>query len=341
MFKNRWLIVALVLLFALGACAAPVAPAAPAEKPAEPAAEEEFTFTVAISLNNLDTYQTQMTAFLVEELEALGGTLIQYNADGSLEKQLADVETIIQTKPDVIVVQPVDPDGSVTAIQAAHASGIPTIAYQLTVNVTVDDFDARVTQLDREVRGKVQADWIKAWMDENPDEILYVGSLQGTPAGGNMGYKGFAHIYEDPKYNDRIFEVIVANAQWMRDESLRITEDWLVAHPQINVFQCENDEMALGAVNAIIAAGKDIKNYLVLGMNGDPDAQVSILAGELAMSASNSKRGQAKICAAVARDLAKGIRWEGDDKFHYTDSTFLYAMDLTTIDELLATGLFD
>jgi ABC-type sugar transport system substrate-binding protein len=351
--KKRLVVsVILVLLFVLTSCAPKagseeVEEAAPAEEMEEEssaAVEEEAvqeTFTVAISVNSLDTYQTQMTDFLEEELAAMGGTLVVYNPDGVMEKQLADVETMIQTEPDVIVIQPVDPDGSVTAVQAAHNAGIPTVVYQLAFNGTEDDYDAMIAREDSEIRGKVQADWIKAWLDEHPDEELFVGSLMGTPAGGNYGYKGFTHIYEDPAYSDRITEVIAANAQWTRDEAIRIVEDWLVAHPEINVFQAENDEMALGAVNAINAAGKDISNYLTLGQNGDPNAQESIYNGELSMSASNSKREQARICAEVCRDLASGVTWEGDAKFHPTDASYLYAMDISTIDDLLATGLFD
>ena len=348
------LVLALALAFALTACSSNQTPADSAagtpdtpSTPSTPANDADdasgggFTFTVAISLNSLDEYQTLMTQALEEELAKLGGTLVQYNADGSVEKQLSDVEAIILTNPDVIVIQSVDPDGSAIAVQTAHASGIPTVAYQLTVNVGVDDFDARVVQLDEQIRGKVQADWVKNYLDENPDVVLNVCSLKGAPNGGNNGYKGWQHIFEDENYAGRINEIIATDANWSRSNAISIVEDWLVTYPDMNCIEAENDEMALGAVTAIKNAGLDPADYIIMGMNGDPDAQTAIKAGEMSMSAANSKRAQSRICAEVCLALAQGERYEGDDKYFWTDSTYQDAMDINTIDEYLASGNYD
>lgn len=301
----------------------------------------DFTFTVAISLNSLDEYQTMMTEALEEELAKLGGTLVQYNADGSVEKQLSDVEAIILTEPDVIVIQSVDPDGSAVAVKTAHASGIPTVAYQLTVNVDTEDFDARVTQQDAEIRGKVQGEWVKKYLDDNPDAVLNVCSLMGAPNGGSNGYKGWIHIYEDENYAGRVNEIIATDANWSRANAISIVEDWLVTYPEMNCIQAENDEMALGAVTAIKNAGLDPGDYIIMGMNGDPDAQTAIKAGEMSMSAANSKRAQSRICAEVCLALAQGERFEGEDKYFWTDSTYQDAMDINTIEDYLATGNYD
>lgn len=298
-------------------------------------------FTVAISLNSLDEYQTMMTQCLEEELAKLGGTLVQYNADGSAEKQLADVESIILTAPDVIVIQAVDPDGTVTAVKTAHASGIPTVVYQLTCNVEAEDFDARVVQQDPMVRGKVQAAWIKNYLDENPDEVLNVCSLMGAPNGGSNGYKGWQTMYEDEAYQGRVSEIIATDANWSRANAISIVEDWLVTYPEMNCIQAENDEMALGAVTAIKNAGLNPGDYIIMGMNGDPEAQKAIKAGEMTMTAANSKRAQSAICAQVCQKLAQGERYEGEGKYFYTDSTYQDAMDINTIDEYLASGNYD
>lgn len=351
--KTIALILALALVFALAACsqnqqsstaATPDAGSAagtPANDGANDADGGDFTFTVAISLNSLDEYQTMMTQALEEELAKLGGTLVQYNADGSVEKQLSDVEAIILTNPDVIVIQSVDPDGSAVAVRTAHASGIPTVPYQLTVNVETDDFDARVTQLDAEIRGKVQGEWVKKYLDENPDAVLNVCSLMGAPNGGSNGYKGWKHVFEDEKYAGRVNEIIATDANWSRSNAISIVEDWLVTYPEMNCIQAENDEMALGAVTAIKNAGLNPGDYIIMGMNGDPDAQAAIKAGEMSMSAANSKRAQSRICAEVCLALAQGERYEGDAKYFYTDSTYQDAMDINTIDEYLATGNYD
>lgn len=301
----------------------------------------EKGFTVACSINSLDEYQTMMATALDEELAKLGGTLVQYNADGSVEKQLADVEAIILTEPDVIIIIPVDPDGTVSAVRTAHDSGIPTVVYQLSCNVEFEDYDARVTQEDPQIRGKVQAGWVKAYLDKNPDVVLNVCSLQGSPNGGSNGYKGWSTIYSDDAYKGRVNEIIATDASWSRNNAVSIVEDWLVTYPEMNCIQAENDEMALGAITAIKNAGLDPADYIIMGMNGDPEAQKAIKAGEMAMTAANSKRAQSALCAKTCKELAEGTRWEGKEKFVYTDSTYQDAMDKDTIDDYLASGNYD
>ncbi len=354
---TQWICVLLagIMLFAFAGCAkdntpdttgdakTPVStnPVNTDPKTTDETADEPFTFTVAISLNSLDEYQTMMTDCLEQELAKLGGTLVKYNADASAEKQLADVEAIILTEPDVIVIQSVDPDGSAVAVKTAKASGIPTVPYQLTVNVDEADFDARVMQKDALIRGKVQAAWVEKWLDEHPGENLNVCSLMGSPNGGSNGYKGWRTIYEDAAYAGRVTEIIATDASWSRANAISIVEDWLVAYPEMNCIQAENDEMALGAVTAIKNAGLNPGDYLILGMNGDPGAQEAIKAGEMSMTAANSKRAQSAICAEVCLRLAQGERFEGEDKFFWTDATYQDAMDINTIDDYLATGNYD
>ncbi|MBC8535984.1 sugar ABC transporter substrate-binding protein [Feifania hominis] len=353
---KRWisLLLAVCMLFSLAACSNGQEPTPPDGDQTQPGTtnpddepgttgEPELVtdFTVGISLNNLDQYQTMMYETLVEEVEALGGKVTMFNADGSVEKQLADVESLITLAPDVIVVQSVDPDGSVPAVVSVKQAGIPVVVYQLQMNVKPDQYDAMVNVSDSGIRGKMQARWLKNWLDEHPGETLKIGYLLGAPNGGNVGYKGFAQeLYEDEKYKDRVEEVINKNANWLMQEAVSIVEDWLVAHPEINVIAAENDEMAMAAVNVISSAGLDPSKYLTLGMNGDPQAQELILEGKMSMSAFNSKRIICRICAQTCQKLASGIRFDGD-KFIDTIEAYMYPMDITNVQEIRDSGIAD
>ena len=114
------------------------------------------------------------------------------------------------------------------------------MVYQLTCNVEAEDFDARVVQQDPMVRGKVQAAWIKNYLDENPGEELNVCSLMGAPNGGSNGYKGWKTVYEEEAYQGRVSEIIATDANWSRANALSLIHILLPAASHFAPFPPDN-----------------------------------------------------------------------------------------------------
>jgi ABC-type sugar transport system substrate-binding protein len=89
-------------------------------------------------------------------------------------------------------------------------------------------------------------------------------------------------------------------ANWSRAEGLALMENWLTAHPnEIKGVIGENDEMALGAIQAIKGRGLNVKDFVVVGIDGVPDAINAVKAGEM-FSILQDAEGQ----AAGALDVA-------------------------------------
>ena len=90
----------------------------------------------------------------------------------------------------------------------------------------------------------------------------------------------------------------------MIDEGMRITEDWLQAHPEIEVIAAENDQMALGALQACKAAGRD--DIIICGVDADPEAVQAVVNGEMGMTVLQNSKAQAETAVETAVGLAKG-----------------------------------
>ena len=92
----------------------------------------------------------------------------------------------------------------------------------------------------------------------------------------------------------------LCGANWSRAEALSLMENWLTAHPdQIQGVIGQNDEMALGAIEAIRAAKLDVKKFAIAGIDGVTDAMIAAKAGEVV-----SFLQDAKAQAQGALDLA-------------------------------------
>ncbi|MDD2957131.1 MAG: substrate-binding domain-containing protein [Lachnospiraceae bacterium] len=117
------------------------------------------------------------------------------------------------------------------------------------------------------------AEWIYNTIGEKGQVACITGLSQATAAQART--KGFQDFYED---KDGIEVVAVQNGDWDRQKAYDITETLLQQYPDLAGIYCNNDTMAMGAVEAVIAAGSDC---VVVGTDGTSEATDSIKAGEL------------------------------------------------------------
>lgn len=307
---------AFVLLFSLTACngasSAPAASKAPSASAApegsQPAAEAGYT--VAISMNALDEYQTEWLGYLTTFLEEKGCEVVTTNAEGKVDKQISDVEALIQKKPDVIVMRAVDSEGAIPAFEAITAAGIPVVDAELDVK-----YDGAVHLVSPQlVMGQLQGEWLNNYLAENPDfkaTVGYIWGYQGMSATTDR-YNGFVDTMTGGPNADR-FEIKVEKVcNWSATETMAAVEDWMQAFPEINLIVAQSDEMAIAAVNVIMAANRK-DEVKVIGIDGSPNAQESIRNGELTGSSFRSRIVSAKNCAEGIVMTIRGELKPGDE----------------------------
>lgn len=197
--------------------------------------------------------------------------LIMLDANDNTAKQLNDVEDLVQQKVDVLIVNPTDSDAIVTAVESANEANIPVIAIDRSAN------GGKITSYiasDNIYGGKIAGEYIAEAIGET-GKVIELEGIAGTSPTRDRG-KGFNDAIAE--YKD--IEVIARQtANFDRSEGLTVMENLLQAHSEIDAVFAHNDEMALGALEAIQASGRDI---IVVGFDATDDARVAIENGSLA-----------------------------------------------------------
>ncbi len=213
-----------------------------------------------------------MRAGVEARAKELGWEVRVVTANEDVSKQVDGVMDLVAQKVDGILISPIDAVATGAAYEAAHKAKIPIISlargakspYQ-SLFVAMDS-----VQIGRDIAG---------WAVGKAGSKGKVGMIAG-PAGANVfedlaaGFKS-----EMAKHKDMpiVFEHQVALT---REQGLKQAEDLLVAHPDVRVIYAGNDELALGAAQAVAAANKK-SSILITGLNGIPPALAAVTKGDI------------------------------------------------------------
>lgn len=226
-----------------------------------------------------------------------GMNVSYYDADSKIEKMVFSIESAIAEKADVIIALPLDADALAPAVIQANEQGIPFIAFRADINggeytyVGSRDYDA----------GVLQGEYLAEHLPEN-SKVLYLAGTAGM-TNANDRRNGLADVLTEKRPDVTI--ISDQDGKYLRDEGMKIMEDWMQSFSDFDAVAAGNDEMALGALEALKAAQK-LDGVLVLGIDGNSDALEAIANGDMAMSAYQNSDAQAKACAEVAAKLAAG-----------------------------------
>ncbi|GAA3103944.1 substrate-binding domain-containing protein [Rhizobium viscosum] len=211
-------------------------------------------------------------------------------------------KTMITQKYNAIIFAPIDVDAGASAVQSAVDAGIPVIGSNTRVNS--DQLTSYVGS-DDTVSGYLEAKSVLDKIGCKGNVVIIEGPVgQSAQIQRLQGNK--KALAECP--NVKVLEDQTAN--WSRAEAQTLMENWLTSHPnQINGIIGQNDEMALGAIEAIKAAGLDVKSFAIAGIDGVTDALRAAKAGEM-----TSILQDARAQAQGALDLAIFNAKKGDYK---------------------------
>ncbi len=230
--------------------------------------------TIAVSLNDADEYRTQWLDTFTELCDEKGYHVISANAGSDASKQISDVESLLLQQPDIVVMHAYSAEGAGPALDAIEAAGLPCVLFDF--DVTADNYTTQVVD-EQATYGKMQAEYIQQWLDEDESRELNLGYIVGSYSmEGAMPRRD--GLYEALGVEEPMAE---AEGNWNANDSMSITEDWLQAYPDMNVFACMSDEMATGVIQALNAAGKNMDDVLVLGIDGAAVAMEYLESGDL------------------------------------------------------------
>jgi ribose transport system substrate-binding protein len=230
----------------------------------------QIGFSVSTQVN---PFYKAMADGVREEAKALGMEVTILNAEDKLEKQIADVEDLIQKKVQVIVINATH-DGAAAVLNKATEAGIPVVTLQRGMPGAKA---ASHIGTDNVVIGREGAEWVAKKLNGKGSVVV----LEGIPgaASSEDRKKGSAEVW--PKYPG-IKIVAQQSGKYDRAVTLGVMENILQAQPQVDAVFCFNDEMAMGALAAVKAARRT--GILITGMDANKDAREAVGRGELAMT---------------------------------------------------------
>jgi putative xylitol transport system substrate-binding protein len=188
--------------------------------------------------------------------------------------QQEQFETMITRGFDAIIFVPIDIDAGAAAVEAASEAGIPVVGSNTRVN---SDLLTSYVGSDDVRSGYMEAKNVLDKIGCAGEVVIIEGpigqSAQISRLEGNM-----LALAECPDVT--VLEQQTAN--WSRAEAQTLMENWLTAHPgEIDGVIGQNDEMALGAIEAIKAAGLDVSDFAIAGIDGITDALLAVKRGEM------------------------------------------------------------
>ena len=189
--------------------------------------------------------------------------------------QQEQFETMITQQFDGIIFVPIDIEAGATAVQAAYDAGIPVIGSNTRVN---SDLLTSYVGSDDVQSGYMEAKFVLDKIGCKGNVVIIEGPIgQSAQISRLEGNKKALAECPDVK----VLEQQTAN--WSRAEAQSLMENWLTAHPgEINGVIGQNDEMALGAIEAIKAAGLKVEDFTIAGIDGITDALLAVKRGDMA-----------------------------------------------------------
>lgn len=195
--------------------------------------------------------------------DQLGFELLVTDAQDSVSTQINDIEDLIQRGVQVLIVNPTDSDAVVPAVLAANAAGVPVIAVDRGVGAGAEL--AYYIVSDNVAGGAAAGDYICEMIGGTGSVV----ELEGIPGVSATRERGQGFNEAIAANCPDVAVVARQTANFNRAEGLTVMENILTAQPEIAAVFAHNDEMALGALQAIEASGRDI---LVVGFDATDDA---------------------------------------------------------------------
>lgn len=256
------------------------------------ASADEFMIGFA---NNSDTYEycAKFRTFLKEEVEALGMSLTVTDAAGDTMVQNGQIDDFIVQGCSVVSAISNDLDGSIPALEAARNADIPYVSFLTTIR-DADDYEKYIYVGSQNYdAGVVQGEYLVENLPENA-QILYF-----TGAPNDKQYidrkAGLMDTLAEREDVEILAEYNVENA---KDLGMSTAEDCMQAFERFDAIVCQNDDAALGVVEALKSAER-LSGVTVIGIDGSDAALESVKNGEMAMTVLQNAREQAKAGAEV------------------------------------------
>ncbi|MYN06246.1 ABC transporter substrate-binding protein [Pseudoduganella aquatica] len=227
-------------------------------------------------------WRTANTASVKDAAKKAGVTLKFADAQQRQENQVKAIRSFIAQRVDIIAFSPVVESGWDTVLREAKAAKIPVILTDRSVNVSDPTLFVSLIGSDFVEEGRKAGRWLVEYAKKSPAATLNIVELQGT-VGSAPAIDRKAGFEEIIKGNPKLKVVRTQTGDFTRAKGKEVMEAFLKAQGKsINVLYAHNDDMAIGAIQAIEEAGlKPGKDIIIISIDGVKGAFEAMIAGKL------------------------------------------------------------
>jgi len=226
------------------------------------------------------------------------------DANLDIGRQLNQVQSFIASGVDVIIVNAVDGDSTSALTGMATEANIPLI-YVNHPPADIDNLPERMTfvgsnELDS---GTMQTEEVCRLMEGKGNAVIMMGPLSNHAA--HTRTEDIIQVLKRPECSGiTIIEKQVAN--WSRTEAHDLMTNWLTAGIEFDAVIANNDEMAIGAIQALEASGRNMDDVIIAGIDATPDGLAAMKAGELDITVFQNATKQGEVAIEKAISLVAG-----------------------------------
>lgn len=266
------------------------------------AAFAEAEYRVGVMLFGLSEYMSLLTKAMDTHPMVVDGTVKLTVLDGRFDAvvQANQMDTLITQQFDAVIFAPIDQDAAVAPIQRARAAGIPVIT--AVTGAAGDDFNAYIGPSDIEA-GRLIGEEMAKRLDGKGNVVIIEGPIGNSPQINRR--KG---IDEALANHPEIKLLASKTGNWSRAEGLAVMENWLSLYGDgIDGVLAQNDEMGLGAIEAIRAKGLGNDQIKVVAIDGISDGLKAVKDyGMFTLARSVTFEGQAALDLALGAVIGAG-----------------------------------
>jgi inositol transport system substrate-binding protein len=256
-----------------------------------------------------DNFLTVLRNGLTEYAGTLDGVEVQVeDAQDDVAKQLDQINNFVASGVDAIIVNPVDTSATQAMSNAAESAGVPLVyVNRQPINVdTLPDNQAFVASDERESGTLETQEVCRLFKEAGKEEAnVYVIMGQLSNQAAQQRTKDIHDVIATP---DCSFIKIIdeQTSNWMRNEAQDLMTNWLSTGTPFDGVIANNDESAIGAIQAMKAAGINMDDVVVGGVDATQDALQAMQAGDLDVTVFQDAAGQGKGALDAAVKLANG-----------------------------------
>lgn len=279
---------------------------------------------VGISVKTItnDPFQQAWVDAATESVEAAGGKAVLLTAGGqtAVANQVSQVNDLIAQQVDALIVNPIDGQAIVPALQRAQSSDIPVVIVDSAVAEGNEDLYETFIATDNVLAGEQAAEFLTEGLDADAEVAIVEGAAGSLP--GDQRKEGFLKGLDA----EGIEPVASAAGDWASDKALTVTENILTANPNVTAILTAGGPMVDGIIQALANANKS-DSVKVVTIDGSSQSIQQVIDGQIFALNTQDPVKMGSLAGENAVGLADGEIEKGSLEKYVDSGTLTVSID--------------